>query len=583
MDNGNVINQKGVKVNKCQRQQIFSWLCGLFLGMVFSVDSLAADIQVSVDRNPVSLNESFRIIFSATESPDDDPDFRPLDKTFQVLNQQKNSQSSWVNGQSTTLITWTLDVMAKKAGSLTIPRIAFGDDASAELQINVLAAAANTKMGVDDELYLQVNVSPDQPYVQSQLLYTIRLFQRVQISQASLSEPAPVNAIVEKIGEDSQYQTNVNGVNYSVFERQYAIFPQQSGLLEIPPVTLTAQVVTGSPSSRYGSLFSTQRTQTRRVQSKAIQLDVLPAVDDFIGDHWLAAESVQLQQTWSVKDLTVAVGEPITRTITLLAKGVSASQLPELEQKIPSSAIKVYPDQPTLKNQLASSGVTGMREQKLAIIPSESGDYRLPAIEVPWFNTKTQTIERAFLPAAVITVVAQAAVERPKVMTDIKEKPATDVIGIEQKIPVDAVGGYWKGLSIFLGFGWLLTIAYLLIKKPVERPAKETTDNNRDSIKAALKSLQTACKNNEAKQAKKALIHWGYLLHHTKEIDHISLYCDASLKTEIQQLNKALYAKEKTNWDGASLAVLAQQHTHQWQEKDQQKTDDELETLHPLS
>ncbi len=122
-----------------------------------------------------------------------------------------------------------------------------------------------------------------------------------------------------------------------------------------------------------------------------------------------------------------------------------------------------------------------------------------------------------------------------------------------------------------------------MIKKPVEWPAKETIDNNRASIKTALKNLQTACKNNEAKQAKKALIHWGYLLHHTKEIDHISLYCDASLKTEIQQLNKALYGKEKTNWDGASLAVLAQQHTHQWQEKNQQKTDDELETLHPLS
>ena len=44
-----------------------------------STHSIALDINVSVDRNPVSINESFKLIFSMEESPDDDPDFSPLD------------------------------------------------------------------------------------------------------------------------------------------------------------------------------------------------------------------------------------------------------------------------------------------------------------------------------------------------------------------------------------------------------------------------------------------------------------------------------------------------------------------------
>ena len=41
--------------------------------MGWSQNTAAADIQASVDRNPVSFDESFQIIFTATESPDDDP------------------------------------------------------------------------------------------------------------------------------------------------------------------------------------------------------------------------------------------------------------------------------------------------------------------------------------------------------------------------------------------------------------------------------------------------------------------------------------------------------------------------------
>ena len=47
----------------------------LFLSALAPQSTLAADIKVSVDRNPVSLDESFKIIFTATQSPDNDPDF----------------------------------------------------------------------------------------------------------------------------------------------------------------------------------------------------------------------------------------------------------------------------------------------------------------------------------------------------------------------------------------------------------------------------------------------------------------------------------------------------------------------------
>jgi len=568
-------------MNQLGFQRIASSAFFLLIGLLFSVQSFAVDIDVSVDRNPVTLNESFKLIFSASESPDDDPDFSPLDNNFQILNQQKNSQSSWVNGQSKRRISWTLDVMAKQAGQLKVPAISFGDDTSEDLDINVIARTVGDEMTVNDELYLQIDVSPEQPYVQSQLLYTIRLFQRIQISQASLSEPSPENAIVEKIGQDNQYSTKVNGVNYSVFERKYAIFPQQSGQLIIPPIVLTAQVVSGAPTSRYGSLFNTQRTQTKRVQSKAINVNVQPVPDGFTGQHWLAAESIQIQQTWSNKDLSIAVGEPLTRTISMLGKGVTASQLPELDSIINSSQLKMYPDQPLLKNQLAETGVVALREQKTAIIPSQAGEYVLPAIEVPWLNTTTGLMEIALVPETTITAVATESVEIPKVIAEPIENPVIDSQTTDKAVAVNTESSYWKWLSIILAVGWVLTLIWMYKKRHINKqPPQSSFDDGSTSIKQAVKRLQNACAVNDAKKAKQALLQWGHAQFNTVDLEGLSTYCRANLQAEIKLLNASLYAKKGAEWKGDTLAKLVLEESRLLQNNTTQA--DALEPLNRL-
>ena len=101
----------------------------LFL-LSFTNQSWAATISAQVDRNPVHLDETFNLFFEADESPDDNPDFSPLDQDFEIINQSQSSNVSIINGKYTKKIKWTLAIMAKRAGTLTIPAIKFGDDSS---------------------------------------------------------------------------------------------------------------------------------------------------------------------------------------------------------------------------------------------------------------------------------------------------------------------------------------------------------------------------------------------------------------------------------------------------------------------
>ncbi|MGZ8947503.1 MAG: BatD family protein, partial [Methylococcaceae bacterium] len=204
----------------------------LTLNPVFQ-NAFAAQIAVSLDRNPVGLNESFQIIFTATESPDDDPDFSPLEQDFSILNQSHTSSSSWINGKASRTIQWRLDVMAKNAGSLIVPPINFGSDVSDTTTVLVTQKATNKPADTDEDLFLEVEATPENPYVQSQILYTLRVYTRVEIAEARLNEPELADAVIEKLGEDNNYNTQIKGVDYSVTERKYAIFPQKSGPLTI--------------------------------------------------------------------------------------------------------------------------------------------------------------------------------------------------------------------------------------------------------------------------------------------------------------------------------------------------------------
>ncbi|TAN66474.1 MAG: protein BatD [Methylobacter sp.] len=535
----------------------------------------AAQISVSFDRNPVSLDESFQIIFTANATPDNDPDFSPLEQDFEILGKSQSSNSSLINGQFSKTIQWTLNVMAKHPGSLVVPAVPFGDDASQPASILVTQATSNKTVNTDDDLFLEVEANPQSPYVQSQVLYTVRLYRRVEIAQASLNEPELGDAVIEKLGDDSNYNTQINGVNYLVTERKYAIFPQKSGSVTIKPLVLTAEVVANSRSN-FNGFFSSQATRTKKILSKSVVLDVKPAPASFTGKHWLSAEQLVLKEEWSGDNQQMKVGEPLTRTLTLLAKGATVGQLPELNTGKPvlskvegpvlsgaeggDGQLKTYPDQPTLQEQKKPEGLIAFREEKIAIIPSKAGFYKLPAIEIPWFNSQSQKMEVAKISEASITAI-DAPGALPDMAAPVISTPVQQPQKIEQATPIinQPQQNTWLWLAVFLGAGWLVTLAYLVIKRPAKKPVVEKNEPE-VRLEDSIKNLKKACADNNAIAAKDALLAWGRQkfiardgVYVAPSLGAIAELSDARLRDEILILNQVLYGKAAEQWQGKKL------------------------------
>ncbi|MGB1799803.1 MAG: BatD family protein [Gammaproteobacteria bacterium] len=529
----------------------------LFFLLLFS-SFIRAEISVSVDRNPVVADESFQLIFESDEKVKVQPDFSPLNKNFTILNTGRRSNTQIINGDFKQSQQWILKVIAKKTGIVQIPSIKFGDVSSQPYQVKVVTTAPPSVGNKSEDIFIEAEVNKKSSYVQEQIIYTVKLYRAVQTSNATLSEPkiSGDQAVITKLGEDKSFETRIKAKRYVVVQRQYAIFPQSSGSLRIEPIIFQGQ--TGA-SSFFG--FDPFGPQPKSIvkRSNSIELDIQAIPDSFTGDTWLPASQINIQEQWSVDPSQLKQGEATTRTVTITVNGLASSHLPAIESILPDS-LKQYPDQPEFNETFNENGFVGVRSEKMAIIPTQSGEFVLPAIQLPWWNTKTDKMEVAELPERTIYVDASTAVQAEDNQqiesTNKSNAVSNEDVQTEKQTITDAgmVDGhsYWKWVSLILFLLWLITL-FLLWKSRNRFNKEEKISNAESSKRQALKQIENACNNNDAQQAKTAILEWARKMWPDKKInnlDAVKVYCDDELATMLDELNRQLYSKEQDVWNG---------------------------------
>lgn len=526
----------------------------------------AAPVQVQVKPEQPRVDEAFQLVFSASEKTDGTPDFSPLDQDFEILSQRQSSQSSWVNGKSSQSINWILNVMARRAGRLSVPEIEFGRDRSVAIEIEVQKEEASG--GARPDLFLEVAVDSKTPYLQTQVIYTWRIYYRVNLSGANMGEPVLENALVMQLGENRRYRKQLDGVDYQVIEGRYAIFPQQAGKLTIPPLALTAEVLGAQQQADMNRFFSFQRTTTRRIKSKALSLQVQGVPDVFGPGPWLAASQLELSQSWSDESLQIKVGEPLTRTLTLRAVGVPKSQLPDIGMDLNDANLKTYPEQPLTSERTFENGLSSVREQKVAIIAASAGRYRLPAISLRWYNTQTGKVEITTLPEVMLTAVAA-----PDMLTTASPDSGLNSPEVTMQPGVSVKGSGksefpWKWITLLLAIGWSLSLIwfwYRCREKNFTREGKSTaTPQHKPDLRKFVRRLKLACVDHDAQQAGQILREWGMASFGVANLMDVATRCPVALQQQIIRLNQSLYSGEEQDWDPLALlqAFTAQQDQH---------------------
>ncbi len=535
---------------------------------------LAAQVTAVTDRDRLGAGESLQLELRVNGSPDDDPDLRVLERDWEILNRSQSSQMQLINGSLSRSLVLSLSLMPRRSGDLAIPAVCFGSDCSRPLTIRVSEQPAST--GAADPLLLEAEAQPWQVPVGAQILFTVRVLHRVDLAQASLSEPRVEGgeADIRQLGKDRSFETRRGGYRYQGIERRYTVFPRQVGSLSIAALQLDAQIDAGS--SRRDPFGRSLQQVRRKTEALPIQVTEPPA--DLGSRSWLPARRLTLQDDWQQHPPTLRVGEPATRTLTLTAEGLPAASLPDLQLPVPDGW-KSYPDQPSRQDAENDQGIVGTLQQKLALVPTRPGAVELPAVDLDWYDVAAGSWSRIHLDALTLKVAPAAA--GSLATSPSSQVPAAPVATAAPAVaspaapgadappvasgPEKSSPGFWPWLSLVLGLGWLVSLLLLWRHRRCSPSLKDEPSAggaSRETEQVAFKAVLKAAGRNDSQATRQALLRWSRLRcpqaagRELEELCHIG---GASFTAALAELDKTLYGKAQVPWSGENLCAAIKQ------------------------
>lgn len=527
--------------------------------LVFLGNALADEVTfVAQAPKSVVVNQQFKLTFKVNRANVKEPTIQDF-AGFQVLTgPHRSTQRSYqlINGkmESSESVTFTYILLADVEGEYKIPAASIMVDkkkvSSNPLRIKVLPEDKNSHSGhgsqnaydarsrsngsstdiAEDELFIRASLSMGKVYEQEAVLLTYKVYSTVNLT--NLNNPTPdlkgfhiqeVQLPREKNFELEHY----NGRNYqTLIWRQFVLFPQQSGELEIPSLDFEGVVAVQTHRSMdpFEMMFNGGPSYVevkKRLKSNRLVLDVkkLPAGKP----AGFSGGVGQFSLNSSISATEVKTNEEITLKIKI--KGIG-------NMKLLGNPVVEFPSEfevfdPIVNNRftLKSNGFSGEKEYEYVITPRASGTYTLPAARFIYFDPLADSYKT--VESDSYTIVVEKNNEQPagttttyvgketgKVLaTDIRHIKLGDTDLVKGKKEFFASGTYWLLYILPL----LLFITYIVIyRKRVAENANISLVRTKKANKVAVKRLKIAKKllaenrkNEFYDEILKTL--WGYM------------------------------------------------------------------------
>jgi hypothetical protein len=383
----------------------------LLAALVLVASPLAqAALTANVDARTISESDTLELYVRSTREGDETPDWSGLERNFDVLATRSATQVRSINGNVETERNWVLRLRPRGTGTLEIPAFELGGERSSPITIVVKPLDPSVRRAIDELVFFELEHSPDPVYVHGQLLVTRRLFYAdgAQLYGELPEPPAVSDAVVHPLGEPHASTAVRNGRRYGVLEQSFAIFPEHPGNVRIPSAS-----VSGSVTVALDPLAPPRRTGVQ-VSSKELMVEVLPVPKEYPSDQpWLPATNVEIVEAWEHDPPRLTVGEPITRTLIVRADANDASIIPPLA--VPNVSMKTYPSPPELNETVGENGVIGTRTEAVTLVATTPGPLELPAVTLTWWDTKTNSVRIASVPARTLVVAAAPGASSPAI------------------------------------------------------------------------------------------------------------------------------------------------------------------------
>ncbi len=531
----------------------------------------ADGITATINRPEASIEDQLLLTVTVEGSRSASPQLPEL-ADFDVYSRGQSTQMSFVNGRVTSSVSYNYVLVPRATGTFTIgaATIELAGEVYTSEPIQVRIVGASERPEETRDVFLSAKVSTTNPYVGQEVTYIWRFYRRVRIGDARLEPQEFQGFLVEDLGEVREYEATVNGVQYLVSEIRKALFPQEDGVLVIPPSRLTVEVLVRSSRGRasaFDSFFGTTASETKTLRTREIELQVRPLPEappgfsGLVGDYDIQAR---------ISKAELQVGESATLKLSISGSGnvqmIGEPSLPEMPE------FKTYDDKPTGSIERSGARLTGSRTYSKALVPLIAGELVVPPVGLTFFDPEAgefRQIRTAAIPLRVAPREGKEDLNLTESVAPTTGKVAVRILA-DDLLPIykglDAVQPLWtQGRGAWLFWVGLLSPPLLFGGLWIGQRRRE-----RFALDSALRRRHHALR--EVRKGLKQIRHVGNSPHEVSQAasrclrgyvgDKLGLEGSALTPTEVEQQLRGRGVAEE--WVGKARNLLEQLEAAQY-------------------
>ena len=479
-----------------------------------------------------------------------------------LMGPSRSSQFSMVNGKTSSSITYTYVLRGRKEGTYTIPpasievggktyesksvtiKVLPPDKTSAGQGNSASSSSGSTNSGrsqggastssssngqiSDSDIFLIASANKTKVYEQEAILLTYKVYTTVDLRELDGKMPDLKGFHMQEVDLPANKQFTLEhyrGRNYKTLVwRQFVLFPQQSGTLEIPSVTyegtIYQQVRNADPFDIFFNGGSSYTKVQKSLRTPKVTIEVSPLPAGRPASYYGGVGEFSISSDISTQELK----ENEAVTVRLVISGTGNMKLLKTPELNFPADFEVYDPKVENNFKLKTGGLSGNKVIEYLAIPRHAGEYEIPGFEFSYFDTKAKAYKTLTTTPYALKVNrgsgSTTAVTSGYVNKEDLRLLGEDIRYIKLKeTPLQKSGEYFFGSTrywlCYLVPVLLLLVAIVVWRKKAVENANIAKVKTKKANKVASKRLNAAKKliasGNEAafyEEALKAL--WGY-------------------------------------------------------------------------
>jgi hypothetical protein len=371
---------------------------------------LAQEFTASVNETTVADNERFQVSFTFSGSSINNLSkfSPPTFNDFMILSGPSQSTSiQIINGAQSASLIYSFVIQAKSVGTFTISIASIEQGGTSyetkPIKITVVKGSAKPKQQKDNNqvsyeeiaknLFIRATVDKTKSYKGEQVTVVYKLYTRISIAaQMSINKLPQYHGFwVEELETPGNitFKTELrNGKQFRVgVLKRVALFPTQTGTLEVTPFELTVPVQIPKQRSKsiwddfFGDPFGRSETIDFDAKSNIVKINVQPlpegspeSFNGAVGDFSFKAD---------INNTTTKSNEPLTLNVSVSGSGnIKLIDMPEINFP---NGFEQY--DPKVNEKINRKGrINGSKTGQYLFVPRVVGIREIPPIEFSYFN-----------------------------------------------------------------------------------------------------------------------------------------------------------------------------------------------------